>query len=527
MGNLHALDARPPAARRRATAAPARADLAAQARACLAAAEAANELGHFRQGMERSRQALAIGETIADTALQAAALSSLALQELRLGDGEAAVIASHRTLALLKRTRDAAMRGRTLCTLVLSYLCIGLHKDALLYASQALEVAREVGDPALMSWAFNRAGSAYKALGEPLRAQRLFEEALRMARASAGREELFAALNNLSGNTLALARTLPDPERAPVMAEALRHATEALQLSLATGLSLQQATCHSILARLHIAGADHERALAHATLALDLSTRDGYRLIEMSALLHRGAIERHRGDLDRSIEFYNQVLLQARGSDDHDWVKEAHQGLAESHRQRNDAGPALEHLEASRLLERRLLEQRADAQVRVLLNRRDIDGAASPGSAAPRPDEPPAALLRPAAGTCIAVVAPDDIDQLHQRHGVAAIAEIQRTLWRLISGTARNTDFVSQLDDVAFLVGHAETALEVAAAVCERLRATIEAHPWGRIAEGLDVTVTIALCAVGEAGTDDPIHRAVRALQAAQERGRNRVARPD
>ena len=528
MGYLHALEARTNAPRWRGTTAPARAELAAQARACLAAAESENETGHFRQGMERSRQALAIGETIADTALQAAALSSLALQELRLGDGEAAVVDCHRALALLKRTRDAAMRGRTLCTLVLSYLCIGLQKDALLYASQAIEAAREVGEPALLSWALNRAGSAYKALGEPLRAQRLFEEALRLARESAGREELFAALNNLSGNTLALARTLPEGERAPVMAEALRHATDALELAQETGLSLQQATCHSILARMHIAGADHTSALAHAAVALDLSTRHGYRLIGMSALLHRGAIERHRGDLDRSIEFYNQVLLEARGSDDYDWVKEAHQGLAQSHRQRNDAGQALEHLEASRLLERRMLEQRADAQVRVLLNRRDIDDAAFAGAnlqdtAMPHPDAPPLALLRRAAGTCIAVVATDDIDALHQRHGVETIAEIQRVLWRLISETARNTDFVSRLGDTAFLVGHADTALEVATSVCERLRAAIAAHPWHDIAEGLELTVTIALCAIG-AGADDPIQRAVHALQAAQAHGRNRVA---
>jgi GGDEF domain-containing protein len=75
-------------------------------------------------------------------------------------------------------------------------------------------------------------------------------------------------------------------------------------------------------------------------------------------------------------------------------------------------------------------------------------------------------------------------------------------------------------------VGHAETALEVAAPVCERLRATIETHPWGELADGLQVTVTIALCAIGDAGTDDPIHRAVHALQAAQDRGRNRVAPP-
>ena len=535
MGNLDALDARTTPQRWRGSNATARADLAAQARACLAAAEAANELGRFRQGIEQSRQALAIGETVADTALQAAALSLLALQELRLGDGEAAVIDAHRALALLKRTRDAAMRGRTLCTLVLSYLCIGLQKDALLYASQAMEVAREVGEPALLSWALNRSGSACKALGEPLRAQRLFAEALRLARESGGREELFAALNNLSGNALALARTLPEDERAPVMAEGLRHAEEALRLSMATGLGLQQATCHSILARMHIAGADHERAQAHATVALDLSTRHGYRLISMSALLHRGAIERCRGDLDRSIEFYSQVLLQARGSDDHDWVKEAHQGLAESHRQRNDAGQALEHLEASRLLERRLLELRADSQVRVLLNRREIDGTAFPGGDAAgadmaSPDVAPASLMRPAVGTCIAVVAPDDVDALHARHGVAALAEIQQTLSRLICETARNTDIVSQLDDIAFLVGHADTALEVAAAVCERLRATVEAHPWSGIADGLAVTVTIALCAIGDSDagrTDDPIHRAVHALQAAQACGRNRVTRQD
>ena len=59
------------------SAAPAREALAAQARRCLAAAEAATGVGSFTLGAEKSRQALAIGQTLADTALQAAALSSL------------------------------------------------------------------------------------------------------------------------------------------------------------------------------------------------------------------------------------------------------------------------------------------------------------------------------------------------------------------------------------------------------------------------------------------------------------------
>lgn len=528
MADRHALEARTMSPLWRGSVAPARDELAAQARRCILAAETANQVGSFTLGIEQSRQALAIGEALGDTALQAAALSSRALQELRLGNGEAAVIDSHRALALLKRSRDTAMRGRTLCTLVLAYLCIGLHKEALLYASQALEVARDADDPALLSWALNRTGSAYKALGEPLRAQALFEEALRIARGCAGHEEIFAALNNLSGNHLALARTLPDSQRGPALAQALSHATEGLHLASRNGLGLQQATCHSILARTHIASADHERAQVHAVIALEIATRQGYRLIAMSALLHRGAIERHRGHLDRSIEFYNQVLAQARGSDDHDWVKEAHQGLAESHRRRNDAGQALEHLEASRLLERRLLDQRADSQVRVLLNRGEGDGPvpAGPGAASSdgRPAPPP---QRPLARTCIAVVAPDDIDALRERHGGAAIEEIQRTLSRLICENARNTDFIAQLGGLAFVIGHAETLPEVAGAVCERLRATIESHDWCAIAAGLGVTVTIALCEAGDPDAADPVERALHALHAAQQRGRNQVTRPD
>ncbi len=507
---------------RTSSAAPAREALAAQARRCLTAAEAATGVGSFTLGAEKSRQALAIGQTLADTALQAAALSSLALQALRLGDGEAAVIDAHRALALLRRTRDTALRGRTLCTLVLAYLCIGLQKDALLYASQALEVAHEVGDDALLSWAFNRAGSAHKALGEPLQAQALFEQSLRLARRSGGREEIFAALNNLSGNFLALAASVPDTERMPVLAEALRHASEALELASINGLGLQQATCHSILARTHVARGDHEQAQSHAVTALEIATRHGYRLIAMSALLHRGAIERHRGHLERSIEFYNEVLVQARGSDDHDWVKEAHQGLAESHRRRNDAGQALEHLEASRLLERRQLDQRADAQVRVLLNRREFDGSLHDDA-----ESAPLPRRRRVPGTCIAVIAPDDAELLRERHGPAAFARMRDALGGLVAENARSTDFVAHLDGVAFVVGHADTTPDMAAAVCERLRATIESHDWGAIADGLGVTVTIAVCEVGDDPATDPIDRAVHALQTAQQRGRNQVTRPD
>jgi PleD family two-component response regulator len=86
---------------------------------------------------------------------------------------------------------------------------------------------------------------------------------------------------------------------------------------------------------------------------------------------------------------------------------------------------------------------------------------------------------------------------------------------------------VTSLDGIAFLVGHTETVPEVAVAVCGRLRATIESHDWQRIAAGLRVTVTIAWCEVGGGSNrSDPIARATHALHAAQQHGRNQVARP-
>ena len=110
-----------------------------------------------------------------------------------------------------------------------------------------------------------------------------------------------------------------------------------------------------------------------------------------------------------------------------------------------------------------------------------------------------------------------------------AWAETMRVLHEVdrVFSTYRPDSFVSRLDRVAFLVGHAETAPDMAAAACERLRANIEAYPWSRVAEGLGVTVTIAMCANDDGRGDAPIQRALHALQAAQQRGRNQVTRPD
>jgi hypothetical protein len=334
----------------------------------LDAARVAARRGDYAGAAAQCRQAIALAQSFACPATEAAALQILAEAEARLGDGESAITHANRAMMLLGTTPDAPARARNLCTLVLAYLCVGLPADALACATEAISTARADGDPSLMSWAFNRAGSTCRALGEHQRGIGLLEEALQLACRFELVEEECSACNNLSGALLVLSATQAGPARDETLARALREGERGLALSERAGNAYGVAMCHGVLAGANLAAGHVQSALAHALRSRELAERHGYRLAALTARVVCANLERARGNLAESIALYDGVLRDTRGTDDHDWALAAHQGLHECCKLNGEAAAALEHLEALRRFEHLLQEQRARRQVRVLLD---------------------------------------------------------------------------------------------------------------------------------------------------------------
>lgn len=431
---------------------------AAEASSLLAEATSASTHGDYGRAVVLARRALALAEAARLQAIELHALCALAAAEARLGDGEGAVQHGHRALVLLRRSCDAGERARTLCHLVVAYLCVGLPADALACASSAIAAARATGEPSLISWALNRAGSTYRALGEMPRSLEFLEEALRLAREHGLGEEESSACNNLCGALLSVAATQAGDAREHTLARALAFGAQALALAEAAADAYGITMCHGVVAGAHLAAGRLDTALVHALRSRELAHHHGYRLAALTARIICATIERERGNIDAAITLYEQLLGEMRGTDDCDWVVAVHQGLHESHKLRQAPARALEHLEALRHFARQLQQQRAQRQVRVLMNKVDI-GHALPGRGLA--DDGPVACEFEIVG----------LDELAGRHGRAAAARAANELQHGLVANSRSTDRVIRLGDARLLVIHPRARLPMAAAASVRLQA--------------------------------------------------------
>lgn len=102
--------------------------------------------------------------------------------------------------------------------------------------------------------------------------------------------------------------------------------------------------------------------------------------------------------------------------------------------------------------------------------------------------------------------------------------EVLRQVARLIQANCRPGDLAVRYGGEEFLVAMPGIERDRAVEVAERLRQSIERHPWDAIVRGLVVTVSIGVAALAEAG-DAPalLTLADRRLYAAKHGGRNRV----
>jgi two-component system cell cycle response regulator len=123
----------------------------------------------------------------------------------------------------------------------------------------------------------------------------------------------------------------------------------------------------------------------------------------------------------------------------------------------------------------------------------------------------------------------DNFKQVNDTYGHAAGDDVLRELAALTTHCVRSVDLVARRGDGAgdeFVVVMPETDIAIAAAVAERLRATVAREPFTIKSEGRRLSVTISIGAASAATGDDRdrlLSRADDALYAAKNRGRNCV----
>jgi diguanylate cyclase (GGDEF)-like protein len=539
-------------------------------------AEDAAARDEHARGIELALRAEALAREAEDKSALTQALRLLVALNSREGLAEQAIAAGQAVLPVLRENGDDAARADVLCDMGMSFLDLGLNQEALDHIGESVEAARACGDARLLCLAYNRVGLVKGHLGRYEEGERFLSESLAMARELQSEEEIYRALTNLG---VVASDAFDDFEsRGDVAAareaieRARRHGEEALIVARSSGNAYREALTLSNLGRyLGVSGQvkaaftllDHARALAvqhdHRSLVLAC---DGNR----AELLVRE--KRH----DEAIAILSEALGGAQELYANSMVQDMHRQLYLAHKARGDLAEALAHHEQYHALMREQLEQRNDAQSRLMMNRLELDQArfgaersrmqaelqraraekmeaeaerlaaqarelrryvlADPltglGNRRQVERELPR-LLQHSARTreplALALLDLDHFKRVNDRFGHPVGDAVLTAMADLFRARVRGGDLIARMGGEEFLIVFAHATQEWAYEACERLRVAVQEHDWAQIADGLAVTVSIGLC-VGTAPVEAAqlLEQADAALYRAKHDGRNRVA---
>jgi diguanylate cyclase (GGDEF)-like protein len=539
-------------------------------------AEQAAERDEHARGIELALRAEALAREANNTPGLALALRLLVTLNSREGLAEQAIAAGQAVLPTLRESGDDAARADVLCNMGMAFLDLGLNQEALDHISESVEAARACGDARLLCLAYNRVGLANGHLGRYEEGERFLADSLAMARELQNEEEIYRALTNLgvvASDAFDAFESRGDAAAAlEAIERARRHGEEALIVARRSGNAYREALTLSNLGRyLGVSGReraaftllDHARALAlendHRALVLAC---DGNR----AELLVRE--KRH----DEAIPLLREILAGAQELYANSMVQDTHLQLYLAHKARGELAEALTHLEAYHALTKEQLEQRNDAQSRLMMNRLELDQAlfgaersrmqaelqrvraeqmaaeaerlqaqarelgryvlADPltglGNRRQVERELPRLLShseRSGEPLAVAVLDLDHFKQVNDRFGHAVGDAVLMAAADLFRARVRGGDLIARMGGEEFLIVFAHASLEWAREACERLRLAIEGHDWAHLAPGLQVTISIGLClASAQRDGAQLLEQADLALYRAKNEGRNRVA---
>jgi diguanylate cyclase (GGDEF)-like protein len=538
-------------------------------------AELASERDEHARGIELALRAEALAREAQDKASLGQALRLLVTLNGRDGLAEQSIAAGQAVLPMLRETADDAARADVLCNMAMAFLDLGLNQEALDHISEGVEAARACGDARLLCLAYNRVGLAKGHLGRYDESERFLAESLAMARELQNEEEIYRALTNLgvvASDAFDAFESRGDSAAAREAIErARRHGEEALIVARRSGNAYREALTLSNLGR-YLGVSGRERAaftlLDHARA---LALENGHRALVLACDGNRAELLVREGRHDEAVPLLTEALASAQELYANSMVQDMHLQLYLAHKARGDLAEALAHHEAYHALTKEQLEQRNDAQSRLMMNRLELDQAlfgaersrmqaelqrvraeqmaaeaerlqaqarelrryvlADPltglGNRRQVERELPRLLSHSARTGEPLAVAGLDLDhckQVNDRFGHAVGDAVLMAAADLFRARVRGGDLIARMGGEEFLIVFAHASQEWAREACERLRLAIEGHDWEPIAPGLKLTISIGLCVAGpRLDAAQLLEQADQALYRAKNEGRNRV----
>ncbi|HYW76382.1 MAG TPA: sensor domain-containing diguanylate cyclase [Gammaproteobacteria bacterium] len=198
-----------------------------------------------------------------------------------------------------------------------------------------------------------------------------------------------------------------------------------------------------------------------------------------------------------------QLLLEARVDDRTSELQKMTESLAEAIEQKQELLNQLER------------ENRRDT-LTTIANRRHLD------EFLPREMERARRYGHP---LTIAMLDIDHFKAVNDNLGHAMGDRVLYTLANILVRELRTTDFAARYGGEEFIIVFPETVVKDAISACDKLRTLIALHPWPRLAENLNVTVSFGVASMAhpDQTTAQLLAGADRALYQAKSSGRNRV----
>ncbi len=316
---------------------------------------------------------------------------------------------------------------------------------------------------------------------------------------------------------------------------AIQHASgeshQALEVLQQALLMLEAANClhrmsavHMQAARIHADLSQLDEALHHASAVLTLARESNLREMECKAHALLGELHERQGNyklalkhlrahyrLEQQIfsEQTHQKLLQL----------ELDHALQKSEQEKtlyqiktNQLAQALKEAEQLRIA----LEKQAHRdQLTQLYNRHYLVDKLNTTFRRSRRNDKPLTLV---------LADLDHFKKINDRYSHAVGDQVLIRVAEILRANLRKSDVAGRYGGEEFLLILPDTDEQAALRVCEKLRRAIHGHDWSRIAPGLQVTISMGICARPNARShEELLQMADRFLYAAKAAGRNRV----
>lgn len=522
-------------------------------------------LGHYPQAREHLLESVRLAEGLQDEYLQAAGLNTLGGLSVFTGDLPRALEYFVRALALERALGGRLQEGHLLNNLASVYRDLGDYGAALEYQLQGLAIERELGDTASEATSLTSLAELHHLLGQADSALELALDALHLQQ-KLDNPQAEAYVRVLLGELY----TLQGPAQAP---QALDQLHQALGLLRQLGDKLAEADALRQLGVLHHQQGRYAEALEVLGYAAELARMMGDSERQVRALLVLGRVYQTYSAEQANI-YLEQALAQAEQAKLQALLREVLEALSEFNAQKGDLALALVQQKRLRQIEQTLYRESLDRRLKGLkiqseterslqLERlsRQLAQAHVRLESASREQEQLRQQLRQQAELLERQSQEDVLTKLYNRHYLerflsrefgrakrgnhplsVAIADIDHFRYindafshqvgdavlgkvaELFVAACRGSDVIARYGGEEFALVLADTDLEAAQMVCERLRLTVESYDWNSLQPGLKVTLSFGL----STGIEAPNHEkllslADEQLHRAKLEGRNRV----